>query len=835
MRLPLEWLLEQFAASREDLSQEAIATCLMAAGFELEAVEYVRPGLETVVTGKLLTADAHPNADRLRVCRTDVGRDQPLQIITAAPNVKAGDIVPVALVGSKLPSGKDIGEAKMRGVDSFGMFCSAVELGLDQQQAQDRALLRNVLAKARPDLAGDEIEKAVDLCFEFVMVLPAGTGLGQPIANVLHLGDAVADVAITANRGDALSVRGLAREMSAHAFHPIKWEELPAPEARPGAAAVVVKLDDPDLCPRYAGQVVRGIEVGPSPDWLSRRLDLAGIRAINNVVDALNFVMLEIGQPMHAFDLAKLRGAVAARRARAGERILTLDEQDRELEEGMLVIADDAGPIAVAGVMGGLASAVSSETTDILLESAYFTPSAVRRTAKKLALASESSYRFERGVDPENTGSALEHAARLVVSLAGGTLDGPQVDARHEGFPAELVVELRPSRADKVLGLDIPEATQVAYLGRLGFEEVPGHAALPAIAFRVPGWRRHDVTREIDLIEEVARIAGYDQVPETLPKLAQPPAIRREVHERLRPILRGAGFSEIVSPPLSGQALQAKVLGGTSHAVSLTNPLSDMGILRLSLLPSLLEVARINFNQGAERIALFEVGRTYRREWGSNTESLQVAALAVGDLARGLWKRAPEVLQADFGWSLGVAESVLGALGLGDLAPVSDAEQPGFHPGRCARFEFEGRILAVFGEIHPLVAERFDLPGSIRTAAVVFYPEIVEAACQARPRRVYKPIPRFPAITRDVALLLDDGMPAGDLVRVAREAGGPLLEEARLFDRYQGPQVPAGKVSLALALRYRSGDRTLTDAEVEAVHQTVVARLRDRFGAEQRV
>ncbi len=835
MRLPLEWLLAQFETNPGDVDPDDIADCLMAAGFELEAVQYARPGLETVVTGKLLTADAHPNADRLRICQTDIGRDQPLQIITAAPNVQAGDIVPVALVGSKLPSGKDIGEAKMRGVDSFGMFCSAIELGLDAGVEADRGLLRDALMRARPDLAADAAEKAIDLCFEYVMVLPPGTGLGQPIANVLRLGDAVVDIAITANRGDALSLRGLSREMAAHAFPPLKWRELPVPEARPGAPDVAVKLDDPDLCPRYAGQVVRGIAVRPSPNWLAKRLELSGIRAINNVVDALNYVMLEVGQPMHAFDLAELTGAISARRARAAERIATLDEQERELEEGMLIIADEAGPVAIAGVMGGKASAVSAGTTDILIESAYFNPSSVRRTAKKLGLSSESSYRFERGVDPENTARALQYAAQLITEVAGGMLAGPQADVRHEGFPPDLVVSLRPSRTDKILGIDIAETDQVSYLGRLGFNEVPGYAALPAIAFRVPGWRRHDVTREIDLIEEVARLAGYDKIPETLPAMAVPPPIRRDVHERIRPVLRGAGFSEIVSPPLVNQAIQAQVLGATTQAVVLADPLGDMGVLRLSLLPSLLEVARINFNHGADRVALFEVGRTYRREWGSNTETLQVAALAAGDVGTGLWKKAPEALQADFAWARALAENALRALGLRDLEPLADTEQPGFHPGRCARFEFEGRPLAVFGEIHPLVAERFDLPTQARTAAAVFFPEVVDAALQARPARKYKPIPRYPAITRDLAMVVDAALPAGDLVRHAHEAGAPLLEEARLFDRYQGPQVPEGKVSLALSLRYRSAERTLTDSEVDQIHQSVVARLTERFGAAQRV
>ncbi len=831
MRLPLEWLKEQFDAQADTIDPDCIAKCLMAAGFELEGVEFVRPGLETVVTGKILTADPHPNADRLRICQTDIGRDQPLQIITAAPNVQVGDVIPVALAGSNLPSGKEIGQAKMRGIDSFGMFCSAVELGLDAANPADRDRLRDLVKKAKGDRPAEDLEKAVDLCFEFVMVLPEATGLGQPIANVLCLGEAALDIAITANRGDALSLRGLSREMAALGFPQLRQRDLPDPEARTGTPEVTVRLDDPDLCPRYAGQVVRGIKVGPSPQWLARRLELSGIRPINNIVDVTNYVLLELGQPLHAFDLANLSGSVSARRARAGERIVTLDDQDRTLEESMLVIADDRAPVAIAGVMGGKASAVSDATTDILLESAYFNPSSVRRTAKKLALSSEASYRFERGVDPENTARALERAAQLVVQVAGGQISGPAADIRHDGFPQEMLVSLRPARTDKLLGIELPEAEQISYLTRLGFSEMPGHAALPAIAFRVPGWRRHDVTREIDLIEEVARLAGYDKVPETLPHIATLPPIKREVHEALRPVLRGAGFTQIVSPPLSSPAMQIKVLGSAGNAVALTDPLGEMSILRLSLLPSLLEVARLNFNHGADRAAVYEIGKIYRREWGSNTETLQVAILAVGDVAKGLWKRAPEALQADFWWAKGMAECALASLGLTDLAVVADSDQPGLHPGRSARFESEGRTVAVFGEVHPLVAEAFDLPPAVRTAAVVFHPEAIEAALAHRGRKLYQPISRYPGIVRDLAILIDDTLSAGQVVGMAREAGGPLLEDAAIFDRYQGPQVPEGKVSLALSLRYCSPERTLTDTEVEKVHQTVVERLKEQFGA----
>ncbi|MBU6427576.1 MAG: phenylalanine--tRNA ligase subunit beta [Cyanobacteria bacterium REEB65] len=826
MLVPLDWLAEKFAAP---LDRDRIAEALFASGFELEAMHWRRPGLDTVVTGRILTADPHPNADRLRICTVEVAGDGPLQIVTAAPNVQEGDIVPVAQVGSLLPSGKAIGLGKLRGVDSFGMFCSATELGLSAEDPDDVARLA---AKGL----------ATETAFEFVLVLPADTAIGTPIASVLELGDCVLEIAITANRGDALSVMGLARALAAAglgelAFRPVG--QLPSGDAQVASVASI-ELGAPDLCPRYAAQVVKGIRIGPSPLWLSKRLEQAGIRAIHTAVDAMNYVMLDVGQPFHAFDLAKIDAmAIAARRSRHGERILTLDAVDRSLPEGTLVIADSSGPIAIAGVMGGASSAVTESTVDVLIESAYFLPAAIRRTAKALGLASESSYRFERGVDPEATTSALERATSLLIEIAGGTPVGWPIDVHHEDFPAPMVVPLRPPRVAEILGVSIPAELQGSYLGKLGITEAPppadaakyGPAAHHARWYRIPGWRRHDLQREVDLVEEVAFQFGYANIPEALPPLDALPATGQALADRLREALRGFGFWEVLTNSLVSPESQEGFVEESSALVRLLNPLGEMQAMRASLLPSLLDAARTNRHRGADRIAIFDVGRTYQSRSDQRHEDVQIAALAVGSVGEGLWRMAPPAFEADFFWAKGIAQMALGILGLVGLEAIAKTDAPGLHPGRAAAFELGGRRLALFGEIHPLVAERFDLGERASTAAVVFYPRAIATSVAELPPARFAPFSRLPAAERDQALLVGESVAAGDLVAAARSAGEPLLESVRVFDRYCGPQVPQGKISLALSFRYRAADRTLTDAEVDSVHRQVIGALTERFAA----
>ncbi len=793
MRIPLNWLNDYLSPPLADLS--AIAKALTNAGLEVEGIARIAPGLESVVTGKILSTDRHPDADRLRICLTDVGQAEPLQIVTGASNVEAGDIIPVALVGSNLPGGLSIKASKLRGVDSFGMYCSKKELGLP------------------PDIDG-------------VHVFPADTPIGVLASDILGIGDVVLEVAVTANRPDALSVMGIARELAAAGLASLLPPEIVSLPQEPASKAAV-SLADSELCPRYAGQILEGLSVGPSPDWLAKRLELAGIRSISNVVDVTNYVLLELGQPLHAFDLTRIDPAsLTARRAHGGESLQTLDGETRELDTEMLVIADRHAARAIAGVMGGAESQVTESTTAILLESAYFLPKSVRRTAKKLGLASESSYRFERGVDPAGTLQALARATMLLAQVAGARPVGAPTEALKEpGWPLELDVTLRPSRVERILGIAPPDTEIRSLLEGLGFKT----EGSDPISVKIPGWRRHDVTREADLVEEVARRYGYDRIPATLPGLERVGGTspRHELEQEIRSMLVGSGFDEVITPSLVNLAVRREAAG---KPVILANPLAEMTGLRQSLLPGLLEVARHNHYQGISDLAIFEIGRTYvDSEVGSTQEAQGLILFAMGEMGRGAWRKAPEALQADYYWLKGAFDNLFERLGLPDVHYLATEEPASLHPGRTARLVLNGETLGYLGELHPQVYADTDLPSDGRAA--VGWVDLDRILALGKRELRFAPFARYPAISRDLALVVAEELPASDLVAEVAALGGSLLESVTVFDRYQGPQVPEGRISLGLRLRYREALRTLTDADVEPIHQRIVERMAERYGA----
>ena len=793
MRIPLNWLNDYLNPPLTDTA--AIAVALTNAGLEVEGITRVAPGLETVVTGKILSTERHPNADRLRICMTDVGQAEPLQIVTGATNVEAGDIIPVALVGSNLPGGLEIKASKLRGVDSFGMYCSKKELGLP------------------PDIDG-------------VHVFPADTPIGVPAAGILGVGDVVLEIAVTANRPDALSIVGVARELAAAGLAALKQPERAELPQAPASQAKVT-LADPELCPRYAGQVLEGLTVGPSPDWMAQRLELAGIRSISNVVDVTNYVLLELGQPLHAFDLSKIDAAtVTARRAKPGETIQTLDGEERELSPDMLVIADASAPHAVAGVMGGAQSQVTDATKAILLESAYFLPKSVRRTGKALGLASESSYRFERGVDPEGALAALARATQLLGQVAGAQPVGAPAEALAEpNWPGALTVTLRPERISKILGISIPLSETKALLEGLGFAT----AGENPLTVTVPGWRRHDVTREADLIEEIARRYGYDRIPATLPRLDRVggSSPRHELETQVRDLLVGAGFDEVITPSLVNLANREP---GEGKPVVLANPLAEMNGLRQSLLPGLLEVARHNHYQGNSDLAIFEIGRTYvEPEVGATQETQWLALFAMGEMGHGVWRKAPEALVADFYWLKGALENLFTRLGVTGVQVQAAEGQPALHPGRAAELILDGETIGFLGELHPQRYADTDLPAGGRAA--VGWVNLDRILARGSRETHFASFARYPAISRDLALVVAEDLPSSELVAEVVALGGDLLESVSVFDRYQGPQVPQGRVSLGLRLRYREAGRTQTDADVEPIHQRIVERMAERYGA----
>lgn len=817
MRVPYRWLQEYVDVG---LGPEALAEALTMQGLGVEAVERPGPAFSGVVTGRVLAAEPHPNADRLRVCTVDVGEAEPRTIVCGAPNVAAGQTVPVALPGAALPGGVTIGEARLRGVLSRGMICSAKELGLPDPTGG-----AGILALAEPFPPGRDLREALGLD-EAVLVLELTPNYAMHCQSLL----------------------GVAREVAALTGGAVR---VPAPAvreaARPAAALVEVRVEEPDLCPRYVARVIEGVRVGPSPLWLQRRLEAAGMRPINNVVDVTNYVMLEMGQPLHAFDLHRLGGTgerkrIVVRRARPGETLVTLDGAERRLATDDLVIADgeEGGrAVALAGVMGGGNSEVTPETTAILLESASFHNLSVRRTARRLGIPSEASSRFEKWVDPEGCRAAADRAMTLLQELAGGEVLAGAVDVYPR--PAEpRRIAARSAWINAFLGTALSDAEMGAIFERLGFEVGDFHAG--SILVTVPT-RRPDVEGEADLAEEVARLHGYNRIPVTLPKSPAAPATpspERRLAAEARAVCLAAGLCEVMTysfmDPAGFDRVGLPADDARRRAIPLANPLSeDQGVMRTCLLPLLLEVAATNVRHRRTDVSVFEIGRVYLPKGlplaELPEERLALGAVLMGAADRGGWY-GPAV-EADFYHAKGLVEAVCRRLGVDGVTFEAHAA-PGYHPGRTARLLAPGgsgaQTLGVLGELHPETARAYDLPGRVLAVEL----DLTALMALARPVRAYRPLPRFPASDRDLAVLVPDGVPAARVEATIAAAGGDLLESVRLFDLYRGAGVPEGWRSLAYSLVYRAGDRTLTDAEVDAVHGRVRAALAERLGARLR-
>jgi phenylalanyl-tRNA synthetase beta chain len=801
MRVPLGWLAEWIELPA---SVDALVDRLTAAGLEVEEILRTGPDLSGITIGHVLERRAHPDADRLSVCRVDVGGAEPLEIVCGAPNVAAGQKVAVATVGTELPGGLRIKKSKIRGVASHGMICSASELGLGE------------------DAAG-------------ILVLDSAAEVGAKLTSVIPAGETVLDVEITPNRGDWVSLLGMAREVRASFGGTLRLPETAAPESgAPAAGAVAIAIEDRAGCARYAGRVVRDVRVGPSPDWLVRRIEAAGFRAVNNVVDVTNLVMLELGQPLHAFDLAKLRGrSVRVRAAEAGEKIRTLDGHLRELARGDLVIADAEGAIAVAGVMGGADSEVGEATREILLESAYFDPARVRRTARRLGLASDASYRFERGVDPDGQVRAVDRAARLIAELAGGEVAHGVVEALGEPVPAAEPIALSPARVDRLLGTSFAPGEVQALLAHV---EVAAEPASDGTLVCRPPRYRHDLRIAADLVEEVARIHGYDAIPSTLPGgaiegVTLPP--RRETREAVRSALVSAGFTEVMTLPFvgSGDAECLRLAEGDPRrrAVRLVNPIqAEKPWLRTQLVSSLLRTARANRARQLDEVRAFELARVFRAgaPGALPDEPIEAVALLARGAEKSLWgePRPPVFFEAK-----GAAERLLAELGV-RASFRGGAVEPFLHPGAAGEFRLDkARVLAV-GELHPECAREFELEGPV--ALLIADVDALERAGRAAAR--YREVSRFPAVQRDIAVLLSREVAAGEVADALREAGGESLQSVRIFDRFAGKGVPEGKVSVAYRLVFQRTDRTLTEPEVSQAMERALSILTRRFDAELR-
>lgn len=815
MKAVLSWLLELCDLPSRPSADEA-ARALTGGGIEVEGIEALGAGFSGVVVARVVGKRPHPNAEKLTLVDviTEVG-GAATQVVCGAPNVpEPGRTVLWARPGARLPGGITLGVKPVKGIESPGMLCAEDELGLGD------------------DHGG-------------IIVLPADdpTPLGAPAQEALGLDDVVLDVNVPANRGDCLGHAGLARELAAllGGRAVVRDERDALEELRTDLAAadlVDVMIDDADGCPRYVARVIDGLTVGPSPRRFAARLRAVGVRPISNLVDVTNYVLFELGQPLHAFDWHKLAPSprIGVRRARPGESMTTLDGVARSLLETDLLITDASGPIALAGVMGGQTTEVSATTTRVLLESASFEARSIRRTARRLGLLSEASQRFERGVDPALAPRAAARAAVLLARLGGGTIAVGEVD-RHVKPRAPVAVPLRLARAQALTGTTLTAADCEGALTRLGCEVVADGDGRWQVT---PPSARADLTREADLIEDVLRVVGYRHVPVTLPPLTAPPAMLvNRVPDRARAALAAAGLAEAITFGFQAQArLDALGLPATdrrAQPIAVRNPMSiDQAIMRTSLLPNLLAAVARNQSFGLPDVGLFEVGTVFLRADGQPATG-EPTALADEPMGACLVLAGARPARMGRGepWDVfdakGFALALLRALGLGGVEVTATADVPYLHPGIAARLTAGGRAIGVFGEVHPDVRARFGIEGPVFTAELTLA-GVGEAAPVAM-----KPVPRFPASTRDVSLLLPDEVPAAQVDAAIAGAAEPLVEGVALAEEYRdAAKLGAGKKSQLWSITYRAADRTLTDAEIDRAHEAIVARLTAALPAQRR-
>src|SRR5262245_22975766 len=772
MKFPLSWLTE-FVPWPD--SAPALADRFEMGGIGVEPTETAGRLDPAIRVGRIAAVEPHPQADRLTVCRVDVGNAEPVVIVSGAPGLRAGRLVPVALVGARLPGGTQVEATTLRGVLSAGMLCSEAELGL-----------------------GDDASG--------VLVLDAGAAPGTPLADVPGVADTVVEVEITANRGDWLSVLGLARELAA--LTGTRWRAPRVALREQGAPAAEVghvEIAAPDRCPHYCGRVVRDVRVGSSPFWMRLRLRRAGVRPINNVVDATNYVMVERGQPLHAFDLERIpEGRVVVRCAAAGERLVTLDGVERTLEADDLVIAGPRAAIAVAGVMGGQETEVTAATRVLLIESAFFAPAGVRRTSRRLGLGSQASYRFERRVDPAGVGPACDLAAALCARLGRGRVAPGRLEAGTATGAATSPVRLRPARVASLLGTAVPRREIARRLHSLGLACRTGGDAILAEA---PP-HRGDLREEVDLVEEVARVGGYASIPTTLPSVPMThgaEAAARSWIRRIRRLLVAEGLSEAVTLAFTDAESNARFpgfVGAGLRPIAVRNPLSsESGELRRSPLVGLLRALETNVDRGAEYVGLFEIGKGYGLDPGGRAREPRAVTIAL----HGAWPPAGVArigAPLDFLDVKGIVENLL--LGLGatsDRVRVTTTGDVAFlHPGKGARVALDGRTLGVLGALHPRLVQMLDLAAEVWIAELDF-----EEVAHYVPRPfALKPPPGLPAVTRDIAVVADEAFQADAIREAVLAFGDPRIESARLFDCYRGAPIAAGRKSLAYSIAYRA-------------------------------
>ena len=786
MKLPLNWLSDYL--DMNGITPEMYNHALTMSGSKIEGIENIGDEIQNVVTGKILSVEKHPDADKLKICMLDIG-DETIQIVTGADNVKPGQIVPVAKDGASLPGGTKIKKGKLRGVESNGMLCSYEEIGMTKEDFPDA---------------------------EYgILILDNDLPLGKDIKDVFGLDNPVAEFEITSNRPDCFSIIGLARETAVTFDRELK---LHTPVVKGSGDDiknyVKVTVNEPSLCMRYTAKMVKNVKIGPSPKWMADRLKACGIRPINNIVDITNYVLLEYGQPMHAFDLSYLEGTeINVRLAKDGEEMTTLDGEKHVLDSSMLMICDAKKPVAIAGVMGGENSEVKEDTKTVLFESATFLGSSVRITAKKNGLRTESSSRYEKGLDTENTVPALMRACELVEMLDCGDVVDGMID-EYKTKPETVKIPFEPERINKFIGFDVSKDYMIKVLTDLGF-------VIENDVITVPSYRP-DVLCFNDIAEEVARMYGYDKIPSTLMKGEATTGIKtyeQKLEERVKNTLVGCGMYETLvfsfTNPNIYDKLNLNKDDEKRNSVVISNPLGvENSIMRTTALASMMEVISRNENFNADKVKLFEIGKVYRPIEGEPLpEEKHVVTLGMFG-------------ECDFYDLKGIVEVLLSDLGITKVSFNPESENNTFHPGRCANLIIGGKAIGVLGQIHPVVCENYDVSNEVYAAEI----DLDALISMAKTDKTYKKLPKFPSTQRDLALIADDSVLAAQIESVIKKKSGNIFESLTLFDVYKGKQVPEGKKSMAYSVVFRAEEKTLTDEDVNPVIENILKTLSEQLG-----
>lgn len=793
MNLPMSWLNDYMDI---DVEPKEYADRLTMSGSKVEGYENMGESVQNVVAGKVLTCVDHPDSDHLHVCTVAAGTGEVLQIVCGAPNVKAGIIVPVALVGAVLPDGK-IKKGKLRGVESCGMLCSHDELGITE------------------DMLGYEPEYGI-------LILPDDTPVGKDIRDIFGMNETVVEFEITSNRPDCFSIIGLARETAATFDKKFTIPEVKFSENNENIDDTLsVEVLDKDKCKRYCARMVKNVKIGPSPAWMQERLRACGVRPINNIVDITNYVLLEYGQPMHAFDLRDLAdNKIIVRRAQDGEVIKTLDEQDRTLTSDDLVIADGRRAVAIAGVMGGFNSEVKDDTTTVIFESATFDGASVRLTAQRVGLRTEASSRYEKGLDYNNTVPAVERACQLVEELACGENIGGMIDVMGNVTDMKSL-PFRPDKINAFLGTDISTEQMVKYFDALEIKTDLNNMTVTPPSFRP------DLEGEADIAEEVARFYGYDKIPVTLlsgEATCGKKTDRQQAQDKIMETLTAMGMYEIYTYTFTSPSIFDKLNipseSALRNTVKISNPLGeDTSIMRTTTIASMLDILSRNYNYRNASAKLFEIGKVFipTEDGRLPDEPFKITMGMYGD-------------NADFFDLKGVCESLFNNLHVKGVKYEAVTDNPTFHPGRCAKISAGGKTIGIIGEIHPAVIRKYGIETPVYIAELDFENVFLNIKSELK----FKELPKYPAVTRDIAMLVDKAVPVADIEAVIEKASGKTLESLTLFDVYEGKQIPEGKKSVAYSAIYRASDRSLTGEEVQKVFDKAVKNLEGQLGAQLR-